>query len=65
MDLDFNEIPKFTLSANELRQYTDCPRKRYYASRDMLAIKPTAHNNALDLGSAIHSTLQYYYVEIQ
>ena len=62
MELNFNEI-KHTLSANELRQYSECARKRYYSSRDYLAIRSTKPNASLELGTAIHRMLEYYYTQ--
>lgn len=67
MKLDFKDLKKctFTLSANEIRQYCECPRKRYYSSRDCLAVRANTQNKSLNIGKAVHSALQYYYSGIQ
>lgn len=67
MDLDFSNAKqcKFTLSASELRTFCDCPRKRYYSSRDCLAIRETTKSTALQIGSAFHEAIAYYYLSIQ
>ena len=39
MSLDFKAPCKHTFSANEIRTASECARKRYYASRDCLAIR--------------------------
>lgn len=64
MGLDFKKPCTYTLSANEIRQFSECARKRYYASRDCLAIRSNRPANALVLGSAFHNALQYYYTEL-
>lgn len=64
MGLDFKAPCKYTMSANEIRQFSDCARKRYYASRDCLAIRANTPKGNLLLGSAFHETLQYYYTEL-
>lgn len=64
MGLEFKEPCKFTMSANEIRVFSECPRKRYYSSRDCLAIRANTPRNALMLGSAFHETLAYYYTEL-
>lgn len=64
MSLTFKESCHFTLSANEIRQFSECARKRYYSSRDCLAIRSNRPANALVLGSAFHEALQYYYTEL-
>lgn len=64
MPLDFKVQCKHTLSANEIRIASECARKRYYASRDCLAIRANTPKTALLLGSAFHSALQYYYTEL-
>lgn len=64
MGLDFKAPCKYTMSANEIRQFSECARKRYYASRDCLAIRANTPNGNLLLGSAFHETLQYYYTEL-
>lgn len=62
--LDFSKPCKFTFSANEIRTASECPRKRYYSSRDCLAIRENRPAKALLLGSAVHACLQYYYTEL-
>lgn len=62
MDLNFTEV-KHIFSANEIRQYSECARKRYYSSRDCLALKPVATNGNLILGKRVHEMLDYYYTE--
>lgn len=64
VDLNFSNVCRHTLSANEIRQFCDCPRKRYYASRDCLAIRTNVKNKNLELGRAIHLTLEYYYTKL-
>ena len=64
MGLDFKKPCRFTLSANEIRTFSECPRKRYYSSRDCLAIRANTPRTALMLGSAFHSSLEYYYTEL-
>lgn len=64
MGLDFEKPCTHTLSANEIRVASECARKRYYSSRDCLAIRANTPRNALLLGSAFHQTLQYYYTEL-
>lgn len=63
MELDFNNVCKHTLSANEIRQFDECPRRRYYASRDCLAIRSNTPRSSLFLGSVFHNALAYYYTE--
>ena len=62
--LDLSNACEITLSANELRQFCECPRKRYYASRDCLAIRSNAYNKNLALGGVFHKMMQYYYTEL-
>lgn len=64
MGLDFKKPCTYTLSANEIRQFSECARKRYYASRDCLALRANRPANALILGSAFHNALQYYYTKL-
>ena len=64
MDLNFDQPAPYTLSANEVRQFTECPRKRYYASRDCLAIRVNKPSKNLELGKAVHMYLGYMYVEL-
>ena len=64
MSLDFKAPCKHTFSANEIRTASECARKRYYASRDCLAIRANKPAKALLLGGAIHTCLQYYYTEL-
>ena len=64
MSLDFKKPCTFTLSANEIRTFCECPRKRYYSSRDCLAIRSNSPRGALLLGDAFHKGLQYYYTEM-
>ena len=64
-ELDFSDIPKHILSANEIRQYSECARKRYYASRDHLAVRPTKTGDALLLGKKIHEMFEHYYLRGQ
>jgi hypothetical protein len=64
MGLDFKAPCKFTLSANEIRQFCECPRRRYYSSRDCLAIRAATNKGTLLLGSAFHKALMYYYTEL-
>ena len=64
MDLNFDQPAPYTLSANEIRQFTECPRKRYYASRDCLAIRVNKPSKNLELGKAVHMYLGYMYVEL-
>ncbi len=49
------------LSANEIRQFTECARKRYYSSRSLCALRALKPNYNLVLGNAVHDMLQYYY----
>lgn len=63
-NLTFEDTSGFILSANEIRQYCDCPRKRYYASRDCLAIRSNIKSSSLSVGKAFHQGLQYYYTEL-
>ena len=64
MAIHFKSPCKYTLSANEIRQYSECARKRYYASRDCLALRPRKINKNLEIGRAIHLALQYYYTTL-
>jgi len=64
MSLDFQKPCAFTLSANEIRTACECARKRYYSSRDCLAIRANKPAKALMLGSAVHTYFQYYYTEL-
>lgn len=64
MGLDFKAPCKFTLSANEIRVFSECARKRYYSSRDCLAIRSNTPRKNLVLGSAFHSALEYYYTAL-
>ena len=64
MELDFEKPCEFTLSANEVRTASECARKRYYSSRDCLAIRVNKPAKALMLGSAVHAYMQYYYTEL-
>lgn len=64
MDLDFKKPCTYTMSANEIRTASECARKRYYSSRDCLAIRANKPAKALMLGSAVHSYFQYYYTEL-
>ena len=64
MSLDFKKPCTFTLSANEIRTFCECPRKRYYSSRDCLALRGNSPRGALLLGDAFHKGLQYYYTEM-
>lgn len=64
MSLDFKAPCKHTLSANEIRTFTECARKRYYSSRDCLAIRANKPAKVLMLGSAVHTYFQYYYTEL-
>lgn len=65
MPLNFKAPCKFTLSANEINQYNQCHRKRYYASRDCLAIRSNTPRSSLDLGTVVHAALAYYYTKLQ
>ena len=65
MKLDLKNVPKYTFSANEIRQYSDCARKRYYSSRDCLAVRAVKANGNLVLGKKVHEMLEYYYLEGQ
>lgn len=64
MGLDFKAPCKFTLSANEIRVFSECSRKRYYSSRDCLAIRSNTPRKALILGTVFHAALQHYYTTI-
>lgn len=64
MSLDFKKPCKYTMSANEIRTACECARKRYYSSRDCLAIRANKPAKALMLGSAVHNYFQYYYTEL-
>lgn len=65
--LDFSQSKqcKFTLSANEIRTFCDCARKRYYSSRDCLAIRETRKTAALTMGTAFHESIAHYYLTAQ
>ena len=63
MKLDYTNEPKNTFSANEIRTYGDCPRKRYYTSRDHLALRTATVGGNLALGTIVHKMLQHYYTE--
>lgn len=65
MELNFREACTHTLSANEIRQYTECARKRYYSSRDHLALRTTKDKPTLHLGKAVHAMFQYYYTHAE
>lgn len=65
MSLEFKEPCKYTLSANEMRTFCECPRKRYYSSRDCLALRANTPRTALLLGTAFHALLQFYYTGLQ
>lgn len=65
MDLDFKDVTyDYILSANEIRQYTDCARKRYYSSRSCLSLASKKVSNSLVLGDLFHKFLAYQYVEL-
>ena len=64
MSLVFKEPPKNIFSANEIRQYGECPRKRYYASRDCLAIRSSTPSSNLSLGKTVHAMLEHYYTKL-
>ena len=51
------------LSANEIRQYCDCPRKRYFSSRSLLGLRSNKRNNPLLLGTTVHKMLQAGYLK--
>lgn len=63
LKLDLADVPKHIFSANEIKQYSECARKRYYASRDCLAIRAVTPNGNLVLGKKVHEMLEYYYTE--
>lgn len=63
--LDFKAPCTHTFSANEIRVESECSRKRYYASRDHLALRANRPAKALMLGSAVHAFLAYHYTELQ
>lgn len=65
MELNFNEVPEHIFSANEIRQYSECARKRYYSSRDCLAVRAVKPNGNLVLGKKVHEMLEYYYMHGQ
>ena len=65
MELNFNEVPKHIFSANEIRQYSECARKRYYSSRDCLAVRAVKPNGNLVLGKKVHEMLEHYYLRGQ
>ena len=65
MQIDFSEACTHTFSANEIRQYSECARKRYYSSRDHLAIRSTKPSGALILGKRVHEMLEHYYMNGQ
>lgn len=64
MGLDFKAPCKFTLSANEIRQYSECARKRYYSSRDCLAIRSCSISKSLEIGKAVHMAFQHVYTTV-
>lgn len=64
MSLDFKKPCKHTFSANEIRIASECQRKRYYASRDCLALRVNTPNKHLLLGSIFHDALSYYYTQL-
>lgn len=64
MELNFNSVKRkctHTFSANEIRTFCDCGRKRYYASRDLLAVRATKATPAFSIGTAVHKWLQVMY----
>lgn len=64
MELNFDSVKRtctHTFSANEIRTFCDCGRKRYYASRDLLAVRATKTTPALSIGTAVHKWLQTMY----
>lgn len=64
MELNFDSVKRnctHTFSANEIRTFCDCSRKRYYASRDLLAVRATKATPALSIGTAVHKWLQAMY----
>ncbi len=63
MELNFNDVPEHILSANEIRQYSECARKRYYSSRDHLAIRAKKPNGNLVLGKKVHEMFEHYYMK--
>lgn len=66
MELNFNSVKRpnmRTFSANEIRTFCDCSRKRYYASRDLLAVRATKVTPALSIGTAVHKWLQLMYTK--
>ena len=65
MELNFDMVAKHTFSANEIRQYSECARKRYYSSRDCLAVRAVKPNGNLVLGKKVHEMLEYYYMHGQ
>ena len=52
-------------SASEIKNYTECARKRYYSSRSLLALKPSKPNMNMFLGKRVHEMLDYYYTKGQ
>ena len=65
MELNFNSVKRnctHTFSANEIRTFCDCSRKRYYTSRDLLAVRATKVTPALSIGTAVHKWLQRMYI---
>lgn len=66
MDLNFESVKRkctHTFSANEIRTFCDCSRKRYYSSRDLLAVRATKATPALSIGTAVHKWLQTMYTK--
>ena len=66
MELNFNSVKRtctHTFSANEIRTFCDCSRKRYYMSRDLLAVRATKTTPALSIGTAVHKWLQTAYTK--
>lgn len=64
MQLSFDSVDNSNyhiFSANEIRTFCDCSRKRYYNSRDLLAIRSTKLTPALSIGTAVHKWLQHMY----
>lgn len=61
MELKFDEKDYKIFSANEIRTYCDCARKRYYSSRSCLALKSNKPAENLFLGSEVHKYLQFLY----
>ena len=65
MELNLKDVPEHIFSANEIRQYSECARKRYYSSRDCLAVRAVKPNGNLVLGKKVHEMLEYYYMHGQ